>query len=100
MEIPGKKTPAVDLCNQNGRCKPRENAYTLIVEPRLQGNAWYLAAEPEEIDGLYYCYPDGNSGLRSNRVDDFDTDSIKFAVRGEFGTQAIDFRGWIMSPGQ
>jgi hypothetical protein len=100
MEIPARKLLQSIFATKTGDVNLWENAYTLIVEPRLQGNAWYLAAEPGEIDGLYYCYLDGNSGLRSNRVDDFDTDSIKFAVRGEFGTQAIDYRGWIMSPGQ
>jgi len=74
-------------------------AYTLIVEPRLTGNAWYLAADPNAIDGLYYAYLNGNSGLRSNRVDNFKTDSIDFAVRGEFGVAAIDYRGWQKNAG-
>lgn len=72
---------------------------TIIVEPRLSGNTWYLASDPSGIDGLYYCYMNGNAGLRSNRDDDFGTDSIKFGVRGEFGAQAIDYRGWYKNPG-
>jgi hypothetical protein len=72
---------------------------TLIVEPRLAGNTWYLAADPSMIDGLYYCYMNGNSGLRSNRDDDFSTDSVKFGVRGEFGVRAIDYRGWYKNVG-
>ena len=74
-------------------------AYTLIVEPRLTGNIWYLAADPNAIDGLYYAYLNGNSGLRSNRIDNFETDSIDFAVRGEFGCAAIDYRGWQKNVG-
>lgn len=74
-------------------------AYTLIVEPRLTGNVWYLAADPNSIDGLYYAYLNGNSGLRSNRTDNFKTDSIDFAVRGEFGVAAIDYRGWLKNVG-
>ncbi|MFZ4546730.1 MAG: Mu-like prophage major head subunit gpT family protein [Bacteroidales bacterium] len=74
-------------------------AYTLIVEPRLTGNIWYLAADPMAIDGLYYAYLNGNAGLRSNRVDNFKTDSIEFAVRGEFGCAAIDYRGWQKNVG-
>ncbi len=73
--------------------------FNLIVEPRLSGNSWYLTTNPNAIDGLYYAYLNGNSGLRSNREDDFNTDSIKFGVRAEFGVAAIDYRGWLKSTG-
>jgi len=72
----------------------------VLVEPRLSGKAWYLAADPNAVDGLYHCYLDGNEGLRSNREEDFDSDSIKFAVRGEFGANAIDYRGLFKNNGQ
>lgn len=72
---------------------------TLIVEKRLTGNAWYLAAQPSDIEGLYYAYLNGASGLRSNREDDFGTDSIKFGVRSEFGVAAIDHRGLYKNAG-
>ncbi len=64
----------------------------LIVEPRLTGVAWYLIADPNAYDGLYYGYLDGGESLRVNNEDDFDTDSMKYAVRGEFGAAAVDFR--------
>lgn len=73
---------------------------TVIVENRLSGKAWYLAADPMATEGLVYAYLDGNGGLRSNREDSFDTDSVKFAVRGEFGAAAIDYRGWYKNAGQ
>ena len=71
----------------------------LIVEHRLTDNAWYLSAEPSTIDGLYYAYLNGNGGLRSNREDSFNTNSVKFAVTGEFGVAAIDYRGWYKNAG-
>lgn len=73
---------------------------TLIVEPRLSGKAWYLSADPAAVEGLYYAYLDGNGGLRSNREDNFNTDSIDLAVRGEFGVAAIDYRGWYKNAGE
>lgn len=75
------------------------NSFTLVVEHRLSGNAWFLAADPNAIDALYYAYLQGNSGLRANRIDNFNTDSIDLAVRAEFGVQAIDYRGWLKSVG-
>ncbi|MDR2004151.1 MAG: hypothetical protein LBQ74_14060 [Prevotella sp.] len=73
--------------------------FELIVESRLAGGAWYLAADPNAIDGLYYANLDGQDGLRSNREDNFDTDSIKLGVRGDFGVAAIDYRGWYKNAG-
>lgn len=72
----------------------------LIVEPRLGAKEWYLTADPGTVDGIKHAYLDGNGGLRSQREEDFNTDSIKFAVRGEFGANAIDYRGWYKNPGQ
>lgn len=71
----------------------------IIVEPRLTGNAWYLAADPNEIDGLVYAYLDGQEGLRAEREEDFKTDSINFRVRGDFGATIIDYRGWQKNAG-
>lgn len=73
---------------------------TLIVEHRLSGNAWFLAADPSAIDGLYHAYLSGNGGLRANREDNFNTQGIKFAVAAEFGVAAIDYRGWYKNAGQ
>jgi phage major head subunit gpT-like protein len=77
------------------------NAFDIIVEPRLtDATAWYLSADPNAIDTLYYAYLEGNENLRVNSEDDFNTDAMKYAVRGDFGTAAIDFRGMVKSNGK
>lgn len=77
------------------------NTFNPIVESRLEDpTAWYLAADPNAIDGLYYAYLDGNDGLRVNSEDDFNTDTMKYAVRGEFGVAAIDYRGIVKMAGK
>jgi hypothetical protein len=76
------------------------NAMEIIVEPRLtDSTAWYLIADPASVDGLYYAYMDGGEGLRVSNEDDFNTDSMKYAVRGEFGTAAIDYRALVKATG-
>ncbi|MDR3133011.1 MAG: Mu-like prophage major head subunit gpT family protein [Prevotellaceae bacterium] len=76
------------------------NAFDAIVEPRLNSaTAWYLSADPNAIDSLYYAYLQGNETLRVNNEDDFNTDSMKYAVRGDFGASAIDFRGLVKANG-
>ena len=73
---------------------------TIIVEPRLTGKAWYLAANPNAVDGIYYGYLNGAAGLRTYREDNFKLDAIEFAVRGEFGANVIDYRGWYKNAGE
>lgn len=77
------------------------NKFNVIVEPRLtNADEWYLMADPMAVDGLLYAYLDGNEALRVNTEDDFNTDSIKYAVRGEFGAAAIDHRGTVKAAGK
>lgn len=77
------------------------NKFNVIVEPRLTNpDEWYLLADPMAVDGLLYAYLDGNEALRVNTEDDFNTDSIKYGVRGEFGAAAIDYRGTVKANGK
>lgn len=77
------------------------NKFNVLVEPRLiNADEWYLMADPMAVDGLLYAYLDGNEALRVNTEDDFNTDSIKYAVRGEFGAAAIDHRGTVKANGK
>jgi len=77
------------------------NAFEIIVEQRLTDpDTWYLSADPNAIDSLYYAYLEGNENLRVNNEDDFNTDSMKYAIRGDFGTAAIDWRGLVKSTGK
>lgn len=77
------------------------NKFNVIVEPRLTNpDEWYLEADPMAVDGLLYAYLDGNEALRVNTEDDFNTDSIKYGVRGEFGAAAIDYRGTVKAAGK
>jgi len=100
LEVAARKLLYVGVSpTQSSEVNVWAGSYTLIVEPRLAGNTWYLAADPNSIDGLYYAYLNGNSGLRSSRNDNFKTDSIDFMVRGEFGVAAIDYRGWQKNVG-
>lgn len=76
------------------------NEFDIIVEPRLTDpKAWYLSADPNAVDTLYYAYLEGNEALRVNSEEDFNTDTMKYAVRGDFGTSAIDHRGMVKAAG-
>ncbi len=76
-------------------------AFDVIVEPRLTDpKAWYLLADPYAVDSLYYAYLEGNEGLRVDSTEEFKTDSMDYAVRGDFGAAAIDYRGIVKAVGK
>lgn len=77
------------------------NAFDIIVEPRLiKPTEWYLSADPNAVDSIYYAYLEGNESLRVNTKDDFNKDSITYLVRGDFGASVIDYRGFVKSNGK
>lgn len=71
----------------------------LVVEPRLSGNAWYLAADQTQIDGLSYAYLEDESGPQLFTREGFDVDGIEFKVRLDYGCGFDDWRGWYRNPG-
>lgn len=76
-------------------------AFDVIVEPRLTNpGEWYLMADPYAIDSLYYAYLEGNEALRVDSSEEFKTDSMDYAVRGDFGAAAIDHRGIVKASGK
>jgi phage major head subunit gpT-like protein len=100
QEIPARKLLTSIVATKTGEVNVFSSmGLELIVEPRIPGMAWYLSASPMAIDGLCYAYLGGADKLRSNIENIFATDSINYAVRGEFGVAAIDYRGWYKNAG-
>lgn len=67
-----------------------------IVEPRLDANsttAWYLFADPAQIDTIEYCYLEGEDGAYIETRPGFDTDGIEIKARLDFAACALDWRG-------
>ncbi|MGU9978769.1 prohead protease/major capsid protein fusion protein [Phreatobacter sp. HK31-P] len=71
----------------------------VVVEPRFTGNAWYLVADPSEIDGLEYAYLEGEPGPQITTQAGFDVDGVRIRVRLDFGAGFVEHRGWYRNPG-
>lgn len=71
----------------------------VVVEPRFTGNAWYLVADPAEIDGLEYAYLEGEPGPQITTQAGFDVDGVRMRIRLDFGAGFVDHRGWYRNPG-
>ncbi|AOZ05959.1 prohead protease/major capsid protein fusion protein [Cupriavidus malaysiensis] len=81
---------------------PFVGALEPIVEARLDAadpKAWYLLADPAQIDTVEYCYLEGEEGLYTEQHIDFDVDGVKVKGRIDFVSKAIDHRGLWRNPG-
>ena len=69
-----------------------------MVEPRLDAatggaTAWYLIADPAQIDTVEYCYLEGQQGVYIETKQGFEMDGVEIKARMDFGAAAIDYRG-------
>jgi hypothetical protein len=72
---------------------------SLVVEPRLTGTAWYLAADPASIEGLEYCYLEGEQGPQVFSEVGFDIDGLRLKCRLDYGGGWVEHRGFWKQPG-
>jgi hypothetical protein len=75
-----------------------ERSLTPIIEPVLDGNssaAWYLAADPGQIDTVELSFLSGEESPVLENEWDFDKDCYKYKIRQTFGVKAIDWRGLL-----
>ena len=71
----------------------------VIVDPRLTGNQWYLAASPARIDTVEYAYLEGENGVFTEQRVGFEVDGLQVKARLVFAAKAIDHRGLYKNPG-
>lgn len=73
-----------------------------IIEPRLSAasaTAWYLFADPGQIDIIEVAYLAGQEGIYTETRVGFDVDGMEMKVREDFGAQILDWRGCYRNPG-
>lgn len=72
---------------------------SVVVEPRLEGKAWYLAADAALIDGLIYANLEGTNGPELIPREGFDIDGMELKARLDFGCAFVDWRSWYRNAG-
>lgn len=90
------------LADQAGSVNPFAGKLQPIVEPRLDAvstTAWYMGADPAQIDVIERAYLAGNEGVFLDTEEGFDTDGVKWKVRLDVGYKAIDWRGLYKNVG-
>lgn len=87
---------------QSSAINPFAGTLQVIAEPRLDANsatAWYLAANPMQIDTIEYCYLEGNEGVYIESRNGFEVDGLEIKARLDFAAKAIDWRGLYKNAG-
>lgn len=82
----------------SGSINPFAGALQVLAEPRLDAastTAWYLAADPSQIDTIEYAYLEGNQGVYLETKEGWEVDGVEFKARLDFGAKAIDYRGFV-----
>lgn len=72
---------------------------TVVVEPRLTGNAWYVVSDPAATDGLAYAHLAGEPGPVIESRTGFDVDGVETKIRLDFGCAFLDHRSWFKNAG-
>jgi phage major head subunit gpT-like protein len=88
--------------NQASNANPFGGQLELIVDPRLDVHsttAWYLAADPMQIDTIEYSYLEEEQGVQLFVQTGFKIDGMEFKARLDFGAGILDFRGLYKNPG-
>lgn len=72
---------------------------TLLVEPRIDDESWYVFADPARLAGMQYAYLSGASGPQIQRQEMWDSLGVSFRVFEDFGAGWVDYRAAQKNPG-
>lgn len=70
----------------------------LVVEARLQEDAFYLLTSADAVDTLERAWLEDDNGPRITEEDGFKTDARTYKVRHVFGGRWLDWRGAVKVP--
>jgi hypothetical protein len=106
LEVTAEQLLAVNMVPAKSTDVVPQSLRTLavIAEPRLDAavngdKAWYMSANPGQIDTIEYAYLEGQNGVYIETRVGFDVDGVEIKARLDFGAKAIDWRGMFKNPG-
>jgi hypothetical protein len=78
---------------------PFAGKLTLMVEPRITDDRWFLFADPGRMPCLQYAYLSSAQGVQIQRTEAWDTLGMKFRAFLDFGAGWLDWRGAYLNEG-
>ncbi len=85
--------------SESSKVNVHANSMDLIVEARITGNLWLLAASPSRIDTIEFSYLEGMNGPEITTKEGFEVDGVMIKCKHVFGAKPIDFRGMYYNAG-
>lgn len=85
-----------------GSVNPFAGALTVLAEPRLSDNsttAWYLFADPSQIDILAWAVLAGQTGPRTETKIGFEVEGMQIKGAHDVAMKILDFRGAYKNDG-
>lgn len=82
-----------------GDVNPFASKLSLLVEPRITDNQWYIFADPAVMPVLEYSYLSSAQGPQMASREGWDVLGMEFRVVLDFGCGAIDWRGAFKNAG-
>lgn len=76
-----------------------KNALDIVVDAELEGNAWYLAATPADIDTIMVSYLNGDAMPKLESRMGFDYLGMEWRIYMDYGVDVLDFRGLYKNGG-
>ncbi|UAY56259.1 prohead protease/major capsid protein fusion protein [Arachidicoccus terrestris] len=100
LQTTAEKLMTAILANATGSVNVFANKFELVIDPRLTDpKGWYLAADPETLQGIVYAYLQGEEGLHIESKVNFNDDSVVTKARLDFDCNVWDYRPWYKNPG-
>lgn len=102
---PDRETVAQQFCSSiivpstDSAANPFKGLLTPVSDANLTGNAWYLFAEPADVETLVYGYLRGAEGPQVATRDGFTTDGMDMRVYIDFAVGGVDYRGAYKNAG-
>lgn len=87
---------AATVANAN----PFTGRLSLLVEPRITDESWYVFADPAVLPVLEYAYLSSAQGPQMASREGWDVLGMEFRVVLDFGCGAVDWRGAYLNPGE
>lgn len=79
---------------------PFTGKLSLLVEPRITDDSWYVFADPAVLPVLEYAYLSSAQGPQMASREGWDVLGMEFRVVLDFGCGAVDWRGAYHNPGE
>jgi hypothetical protein len=98
-ELLAEQTLAAIYAATVATTNPFSGKLTLMVEPRITDNRFYVFADPAVLPVLEYSYLSSAQGPQMASREGWDVLGMEFRVVLDFGCGAIDWRGAFLNPG-